>query len=175
MRGAGIVPAGTKAAVVMGGIAWILLVGLAAETAYLWFRPDPTVSAERPVVTDELVHRTAVDAANRDVTEILSTTYEDYDGEVEKARALMTDTFAEEYAQTSADIRPEFIAAKTEVHVQVVGAGVVRADHEQVQVLLFLDQSVSKAGEPQPATPYRALVTMVDTEVGWQVAEIETR
>ena len=87
----------------------------------------------------------------------------------------MTDTFAAEYRETAAAVRQEFIENKTEQEVKVVGQSVVQASSEQVQALLFLDQYVVRAGKGTSVTPYRALVTMVHTDNGWLVDDIETQ
>ena len=157
-------------------VALVLVVALlVAEGLYLWASKPPVVSASRPVVTGEMAHRSAVDAASEAAREIVSIRYQDYDAEVESAADKMTDSFAAQYRRTAEDIRPEFVAAEKEVEVRVVVAGVVRASSEQVQALLFLDQYVRTKGEGTTVTPYRTLVTVNDTENGWLVSDIETK
>lgn len=154
----------------------LLLAAVAAgESWYLWLRDEPTVSASRPVVTGQLAHQAAVEAASSATEEILSTSYKNYDDQVDQATSKMTDSFAEEYRKTVDDIRADFIKARTELQVDVVAAGVVRASSEQVQALLFLNQYVQKKGKDTTSTPYRALVTVVHTEHGWLVSDIETQ
>lgn len=154
----------------------VLLAAVAAgESWYLWLRPDPTVSASRPVVTGQLAYQAAVEAASSATEEILSTSYKNYDDQVTQATSKMTDSFAKEYRQTVGDIRGKFVADKTVLTVKVAAAGVVRASSTQVQALLFLNQYVQKKGEKTTATPYRALVTVVHTEHGWLVSDLETQ
>ncbi len=157
-------------------IALVVLIGIAAaEGWYLWLREDPVVSVTRPVVTGEVAHRSAVEAASDAADEIVSTSYKNYDEQVEQAVDKMTDGFAAKYRQTAEDVRPEFLDAKKEVQVEVAAAGVVRASSSQVEALLFLNQYVTTAGKDTSYTPYRALVTVVDTEQGWLVSDIETK
>jgi Mce-associated membrane protein len=154
----------------------VLLVGVAAaEGWYLWLREDPVVSSARPVVTGEVAHRSAVEAASDAADEIVSTSYKNYDEQVEQAVGKMTDGFATKYRQTAEDVRAEFVHAKKEVQVEVAAAGVVRASDTQVQALLFLNQYVSTDGQDTSYTPYRALVTVVDTDQGWLVSDIDTQ
>jgi Mce-associated membrane protein len=154
----------------------VVLIGVAAaEGWYLWLREDPVVSAGRPVVTGEVAHRSAVEAASDAADEIVSTSYKNYDEQVEQAVDKMTDGFAGRYRQTAEDVRPEFVDAKKEVQVEVSAAGVVRASSTQVEALLFLNQYVTTDGKDTSYTPYRALVTVVDTEQGWLVSDIETK
>jgi Mce-associated membrane protein len=87
----------------------------------------------------------------------------------------MTDTFSIQYAQTSDDIKQAFLNKKTKVDMTVVWAGVYRASADQVQALLFLDQVVTRGSSVSTTTPYRALVTVVNTDTGWLVSDIQTR
>jgi Mce-associated membrane protein len=163
--------------VLVAVIAVLALVGI-GEIVYLNRDPSPTVTAAAPVVTGELSHRAAVEAAARATEQILSTSYQDYDGQVTKAATKMTDTFAKEYRGTSADIKDQFIAQKTKLQVKAVAQGVVQASPAQVQALLFLNQYVEKEQDGKPRTAYaqyRALVTVVHTDQGWLVSNIETK
>ena len=160
-------------------VAIVLLVGIgAAEVVYLARDDDPTVSSSRPVVVGEATRAEAVRTAAQSTEEILSTSFENYDEQVEQATAKMTDTFAAEYRQTSDGIRDRFLAKRTKLQVKAVGQSVVQASPEQVQALLFLDQYVEKREKGEPTTDfaqYRALVTVVHTDQGWLVSDIETQ
>ena len=153
----------------------VLAVALAVEAIYLLGRDEPVVSAERPVVTGEIAHRAAVEAASQSTTEILSYGYQDFDDQVDEATSKMTDAFAAKFRETAEGIEEEFVAQRTEQEVKVVAASVVQASSAQVQALLFLDQYVQKQGKGTAVTPYRALVTVVHTESGWLVSDIQTR
>ncbi|GAA4365481.1 hypothetical protein GCM10023146_07410 [Nocardioides caricicola] len=157
----------------------VVLLGIGiAEILYLNQDATATVSADRPVVTGELSHRAAVDAAATSAVDILSTSYEDYDEQVEQATSKMTDSFAEEYRATAEGIKDRFVAGKTKLQFETVGQSVVQASPEQVQALLFLNQYVEKVVDGQPRTDYaqyRALVTVVRTDHGWLVSDIETQ
>lgn len=157
-------------------VALVVLIGVAAfEGWYLWLREDPVVSSDRPVVTGEVAHRSAVEAASEAADEIVSTSYTNYDEQVDQAVSMMTDEFAGRYRQTAEDVREQFVDARKEVQVEVAAAGVVRASPSQVEALLFLNQYVTTDGKDTSYTPYRALVTVVDTEQGWLVSDIETK
>lgn len=167
---------GSPRATVTLVVAIVLLVGVAAgEGWYLWLRDEPVVSAERPVVTGKIAYRAAVDAASQDAEEILSTSYKNYDDQVEQATGRMTASFAKQYRARVGDIRQQFLASRTELQVDVVASSVVRASSQQVLALLFLNQYVTRAGKHTAFTPYRALVTVVHTPHGWLVSAIDTR
>ena len=156
----------------------VLAIVSAAEIGWLVSRTDPTVSAARPVVAGEVTHRAATDAAQRDIVEILTYSYQDFDERIGKATSLMTPAFAKQFRATAEDVRADFVANKTQQLVKVRGTSVVRASDTQVQALLFLDQYVTKKGDKTAAgtdyTPFRALVTMVRTDHGWLVDNIDT-
>jgi Mce-associated membrane protein len=135
------------------------------------------VPEHSPVQPTELVVQAGVEAAAKAAQKIVSRTFENYDAEVEAASELLTGSFATEYRQTTDDVRAEFIAAKTTVQARVVGQGVVRANDTELQALLFIDQYVitSTGKEPKTTrTPYRALLTMVNTDDGWLVEDMQT-
>ncbi|MBB6626113.1 hypothetical protein H5V45_02150 [Nocardioides sp. KIGAM211] len=156
-------------------VALVLLLGVAgAEAYYVWGRSEPVVSAGRPVVTGEMAHRTAVDTASQDVGKILSTSYKDYDAQVDDATSRMTDAFAAEYRQTAEQIKDAFVAAKTEVQSQVVAAGVMSASSERVEALIFVNQATTRDGKDTSVSQYRVKMTMVHTSGGWLVAGIDT-
>lgn len=160
-------------------VAIVLLVGIGvAEVVYLARDDHPTVSSSRPVVVGEATRAEAVRTAAQSTEEILSITFEDYDEQVEQATEKMTDTFAAEYRESSEGIRDRFIAQRTTLQVKAVRQSVVQASPEQLQALLFLDQYVEKREKGRPGTgfaQYRALVTVVHTDQGWLVADIETK
>ncbi len=157
-------------------VALVLMSGiLAAEVWYVWFKGDPVVSSQRPVVTGEIAHRAAVESASQSISEILSYGYQDFDAQIDEATAMMTDTFAAEFRETADDVEDEFVAERTEQDVRVVAASVVQASAEKVRALLFIDQYVVRGPEGTTITPYRALVTMVHTDSGWLVDDIETK
>lgn len=160
-------------------VAIVLLLGVGAVELVLLTRDEQaTVSSSRPVVVGDATRAEAVRTAAQSTEEILSTSFENYDEQVEQATAKMTDTFAAEYRETSDGIRDRFLEQRTKLQVKAVGQSVVQASPEQVQALLFLDQYVEKREKGQPATDfaqYRALVTVVRTDQGWLVSDIETK
>jgi Mce-associated membrane protein len=156
-------------------VALVLLVGVAAgESWYLWLRDEPVVSSARPVVTGEMAHRSAVEAASQDIEQILSTSYKNYDEQVDQATSKMTEAFGKQYRETSDQIEADFVKARTEVQSQVVAASVMRASSEQVEALLFVNQAVAKKGETTGVSQYRVRLTMVHTDHGWLVSDIQT-
>jgi Mce-associated membrane protein len=166
---------GRGTTVLLVALVVVLLAAVGAEAAYLWVRDEPGVSAARPVTTGRLAQQSVVDVASRTVEDVLSTTWRDYDAHADRAADAMTEEFAGEYRESVAGLRDRFVADRTEQEMKVVSAGVVRATSHEVQVLLFLDQYVRKAGADAVVRPRRALVTMVRGDHGWLVSDLRTR
>jgi Mce-associated membrane protein len=136
------------------------------------------VPSGRPVVMSEVAWREGVDAAAEAATTVVARDYEKYDAEVDEAIALMTPSFAEEYRKITSDIKSEFVDQRTVVEVRVVGQGVVRANQTELQALVFLNQYTTKGPAKDSETtyaPYRAVLTMVHTDEGWLVDDIQTK
>jgi Mce-associated membrane protein len=135
------------------------------------------VPEDRPVLPTELAVQEGVEAAARAAEKFVARTYQNYDQEIDEATELMTPRFAEEFRKTTDDVRDQFIETKTTVQVLTVGQGVVRANDTELQALIFLNRYSSKEGGEEPGTvytPYRAMLTMVNTDGGWKVDELQT-
>lgn len=156
----------------------VLLVAVAlGEGWYLWLKDDSSAvpTTDQPVVTSEVATASAVDTAAQALEDIVETSWKDYDEQVDEATTKMTSTFAKEYRGTAEPIAAEIKRSKTEIKVEVTGQGVVRASAEQVQALVFLTELVTHNGTDLKSTPYRALVTVVNTDQGWLVDDIQTK
>lgn len=136
------------------------------------------VPSGRPVILNEAAVQDGVDAAASAAQIMFARNWKTYDDGVDDAVKLMTDDFAKEYRSTTDDVRKEFIAKKTNVEVRVVAQSVVRANADELQALIFLNQYIIR-GEGKDAkttyTPYRALLTMVHTDTGWLVDHLDTK
>lgn len=156
-------------------VAAVLLAGVAcAEGWYLARGSDPVPSAERPVVSGEVTHSSAVESAARSTSEILSYGFEDFDAQIDDAATKMTAPFAEEFRDTTADMKDRFVEERITQEVRIVTSSVVSASDQEVRALLFVDLYVAKAGEDTSVRTYRALVTVRRSDGRWLVSDIET-
>ena len=153
----------------------LVLLGVAGGEAWYLLGGSVQPGADRPVVVGDLAARSVVDAAAQDLTQITSTSYQNYDEQVAAAATLMTPEFAAQYRATAASLAPTFQERRREIAAQVVASAVVRATEHQVQALVFLDSQISERGREPVRLPYRTLVTMTKTGHGWLVSNIETR
>ncbi len=152
----------------------VLAAVLAGEAWYVWGVSDPTPTAARPVVIGDVASRSAVETAAQDAAAIFTVSWKTYDSHLDRAAALMTDSFAAAYRTTAAPVRARVVSARARTTTRVAAAGVVRASPDEVQALLFLDQRVVAGGGAPSYNARRALVTMVRTDRGWLVGNVQT-
>jgi Mce-associated membrane protein len=166
-----------RATVVLAVLAAVLAVVAGGLFAWDAWRGDdePAAANTHPVVMNSDDVTDGVAAAAKAAETIVGTSYQDYDKQVDEAAALMTDGFAKQYRQTAEDTKADVVDAKTVIDARVVAQGVVRASRSEVEALVFLNQYVSKDGGDTTYTPYRALVTVVHTDRGWLVSNIDTQ
>lgn len=146
------------------------------QVAYLWgpLKDDPTVSADRPVLLSQAAERSAADTAAKAAVAFTQRSSEKYDEEVDAASAMMTADFEKEFRQTTDDAKQRFIEAETQVTAQVAAQGVMTASEQQVEVLIFLNQYTTKKDEEKTGvTQFRVKVTLIDTEQGWLVSDVD--
>jgi len=158
-------------------LAIVVLVAVALlEVAYLWgpLKDDTKVSAARPVVISEAAHRSVVDTAAQAAVKFSGRSYETYDEQVDQATAMMTTSFAEEYRQTTDQVREEWIAQQTVVIAELEAQAVMTASDKQVEALVFLTQFIERKGAQTAVTPFRLKVTMIQTDDGWLVSDVES-
>jgi Mce-associated membrane protein len=163
-----------RAVAVLAACALLLAAVVGGEAWYLWGVSGPTVSSARPVVIGDIEARSAAETAAQDAAAIFTVSWQDYDDHLDRATALMTDGFATAYRATAAPVRDRVVSSRTRTTTRVASSGVVRASPDQVQVLLFLDQRVVAGSAPPSYNARRALVTMVRTDRGWLVGNVQT-
>jgi Mce-associated membrane protein len=157
-------------------LAIVVLVGVALlQAAYLWgpLEDDPTVSSDRPVLLSRAAERSATETAAKAAVAFAQRSHETYDEQVDEAAAMMTADFEKQFRQTTDDARDRFIEAETQVTAEVAAQGVMTASEQQVEALIFLNQFTLRKGEESVFTPFRLKVTLIDTEQGWLVSDVE--
>lgn len=173
------------------GVLLVAVVLLTAATlgmaGYLWLSDDEkavataatdgaiAVPEDRPILIPWADAQAAASAAAETATAALSTSWKTFDDQLDETLATMTPSFAEEFRATKEDTRAGVVETKTEVTARVVAQSVVRANTSEVQALLFLDQYTTKNGKGTTLSPYRVLVTLVNTDGGWLVSDLETK
>ena len=164
-----------RTSMVLTTSALVLAAVVGAEAWYVWGTASVAPTSQRPVVVGDIAARSAVDVAATDAAAIFSTSPRRYDQHVARTTSLMTAGMAARYRRTAAHVRPQVLAAGTTTTTRVAASGVVRASSDEVLALLFLDQRTTTAGGAPSYDARRALVTMVRTDRGWLVDNVQTR
>jgi Mce-associated membrane protein len=155
--------------------ALVLAALVAGEAWYLWGTSDPTPTTRRPVVIGDVEAQTAVETAAQDAATIFTTSWRTLDQHLARVTALMTPAMAHRYRATAGPVKQRTVAARAVTATKVAGSGVVRAGEDGVQALVLLDQRTREDGGPPTFTARRALVTMVRSDGGWLVDNVQTQ
>ena len=104
---------------------------------------------------------------------LFSYDYRTFDDSVANGRTFATGAFADEYAQTTATLKPTATKQQAVVLAEVSATGVVTADADRVELLVYLNQyrrNVSTAGEKVDQN--RVVLTMVPVDGDWKVVKV---
>lgn len=122
----------------------------------------------------ESAERAAPSAAERAAAAILSYSHESLETDRDTAARFMTEDYREEYLDTFGLVLENAPEVKAVVKAEVKASGVVHADDDRVNVLLFVNQtttSTANQGEPQLALN-RVMLTMEEEDGTWLVDDI---
>lgn len=128
--------------------------------------------AERSAQAREDASRDSVAAATAAATAIFSYDHKGFDAAVNNGKAFTTGAFTAEYEQTTSALKPAVLSEQAVVRAEVSAAGVVSAQPERVEVLLYVNQyrkNVNIDGEKMDQN--RIVLTMLRTPDGWKVLE----
>ncbi|MEV0428600.1 hypothetical protein [Micromonospora sp. NPDC050495] len=103
---------------------------------------------------------------------LFSYDYRTFDDSVANGRTFATGAFADEYARTTAALKPTATKQQAVVLAEVSATGVVRAEADRVELLLYLNQyrrNVTTAGEKVDQN--RVVLTLVPVRGEWKVAQ----
>ena len=111
-------------------VATVLAAGAAGAGWYAHHRAEARDTAVRQAMA------TATPAAKA----IFSYDYRSFDASVTNGRSFVTGAFAEEYAETTAALKTTAIEEQAVVLAEVSATGVIRADPDRVELLVYLNQ-----------------------------------
>jgi Mce-associated membrane protein len=116
----------------------------------------------------------ALAAARSAVVEVLSYDYRRMQRDIDAATELATGEFLEEYRAATAGLVEQAEEGEVVVTATVLTAAVQSAERDEVEVLLFVDQSTSRAGLEQPRVDQNRLrVVLEDVDGRWRIARLE--
>ncbi|MDQ1706076.1 MAG: Mce-associated rane protein [Frankiaceae bacterium] len=132
---------------------------------------------DRADAQTQTARREAVAAARQVARDVLSYDYRTIDADIARAKADSTGLFAKQYAQTAAQLLAQAKQARAIVQASPSTPGVVSASHNEVVVLLFVDQASVKqlTGQKTPTTRIdqsRVRMTMSRVHGRWLVSQL---
>jgi Mce-associated membrane protein len=125
---------------------------------------------ERASAAREDASRESVGAATAAARAIFSYDYKGFDAAVANGVAFTTGDFTREYEQTTGALREAVMSEQAVVRAEVSAAGVITAEADRVEVLLYVNQfrkNVNIDGEKMDQN--RIVLTMTRTGGAWKV------
>ena len=117
----------------------------------------------------------ALAAGERHAVTLLSYDHRHLDRDFSRAEAVITGSFAQDYAQTTEKVvRPTAEQVKAVVTAEVVSSSVVRASENRVVLLLFVDQTTTSTRLEGPKVDLnRVRMTLTRTGGQWLVSAVD--
>ena len=146
----------------------LVVVVLVAAVSGLWWQEHRDRQAE-------VARNAALQAAPMAAVALLSYDYRSVDQDLQRARATLTGGYRDQFtAEAAKTIAPAARAQHITTHATVIGSAVVRAEPEEVVVLLFVNQSTrsSRSGAVQ-LSAHRIQLIMVPAGDRWLVSKLE--
>ena len=149
-------------------VAAALVVALVATAALLVVRARGDERVEQ-------ARSAAMAAGERHAVTLLSYDHRHLDRDFARAEAVLTGSFADDYAQTTEKVvRPTAEQVKAVVTAEVVSSSVVRASENRVVLLLFVDQTTTSTRLDGPKVDLnRVRMTLTRTGGQWLVSAVD--
>ncbi|MFI6327033.1 hypothetical protein ACIBBG_01905 [Micromonospora chersina] len=129
-------------------------------------------TADRRAGQRDQAVRQALATAPAAAKALFSYDYRTFDDSVANGRTFATGGFADEYAQTTTALKATATKQQAVVLAEVSATGVVSAEPDRVELLLYLNQyrrNVTTAGEKVDQN--RVVLTLVPVHGEWKVVE----
>jgi Mce-associated membrane protein len=139
----------------------VLLVGVSG--GYLWYNT-------RRMSQDQAVARECLAVAPAAAAALFSYDYRTFDASVANGRTFAWGGFADEYAKTTASLKPAVLQEQAVVTAQASVAGVISAGGDQAEILLYVNQYRRNANiTGEKVDQNRVVLTMRRIDGQWKV------
>ena len=155
------------------GAAIVLLtgVGTAFELKAHQLRSEP--AAANHALTDTSETTEVIGQVDTALAKVLSYDYANPTATQQAAEQLLTGDAASQYRTLFTALQAKAPGEKLTLTARVVTAAVTSLQHGNAQLLVFLDQSSTRASDKQSSTSAAQLqVTAVRTGAGWKISEL---
>lgn len=164
--------AGGKAAALFAASLALVLAGAGLLAAAAGLRDSPP--AANRALTDQAATSQVIAAVSADVSEIYSYSYTDIPRTITAAARVLTGQAAGQYRELSPMLR-DAVSQRLTVATRVVRAGVADLTVDTARLLIFLDQTATRAGSKPTASSAQLMVTAQLSGGRWRIASIEAR
>ncbi len=147
----------------------VLVLATAVAVGLLGWQAIRAADAERTAVG-------ALDAARTNTGQVLSFDSTTIDADLARSRTLVSGTFATQFEQRVSEvIMPAIQQQAITTKAEVVRSALIDARPDQVDALLFVDQTTTTSGNPAPQrTPAQLRVTMTRNVDGrWLISDLQ--
>jgi Mce-associated membrane protein len=148
-------------------LAALALASLVAVAVLGW----QSISASRA----QSAQNAALDAARTGTTQVLSYDSKTLDADLAKSRTLISGNFAAKFEDlANSVIVPAVRQQSLSTKANVVRAAIIDAQPEQVQALLFVNQTTSMSSQPAPRSATNQVrVTMTWSDGHWLISDVQ--
>lgn len=156
----------------------LLLVAVLLVAAGGWFlaRTISMRSVANQAVVDTAATNQVIGDVSNAVDRIFSYSYNDTDATRQAAAAVLTGKAAGQYNTLFGQVRSHAVAEKLKLTTRVVSAGVTQLDGNHAQLLVFLDQTATRADTGRTSTSAAQLSITVQLIRGhWLIADLHAR
>jgi Mce-associated membrane protein len=117
----------------------------------------------------------ALQAARVDIAQVLSYDSKTLDADLARSRSLLSGAFAAKFEDLASNvIVPASKAQSLTTKAEVVRAAVIDAQSDQVNALLFVNQTTTLGGQPAPhAAINQVKVTMTRQDGRWLISDLQ--
>jgi Mce-associated membrane protein len=135
-----------------------------------WLRISDLQERVDTLETQTLAAEEAREAAILLATDLATYDYRDLEGNFRHVAANATPNFAGQLRQLTEELGPELQQTRAVALATVRSAGVVRADATKAVVAVFVDQTVTNTGTPEPRTERsRMELTLLKLNGAWRL------
>jgi hypothetical protein len=125
-------------------------------------------------VTDSSFRNAAMSAASDAATTALSYSYQSFDADRAKARALMSPALAKQYDGAMDKVAAQTASAKLTLKATVLSAGLLSVEEHTAKVLLFVNTVTTRAGsKKQQLDQNRVVMDLTRKDGGWTVSKMD--
>jgi Mce-associated membrane protein len=160
-------PAANRRVLVPIALAAVALASLVAVAVLGW----QAISASRA----QSAQNAALDAARSGTTQVLSYDSKTLDADLARSRTLISGPFAAKFEDlANSVIVPAVRQQSLSTKANVVRAAVIEAQPEQVQALLFVNQTTTVGSQPGPhSATNQVRVTMTWSDGHWLISDVQ--